>query len=171
MLLQTSPEHPKVVFCDESQEKVFSQDGGYFDFDNGIEVTVPPHTGPGSSKVVIKSRPGFVVKKNCVLPQGVRPASPSYFVSSEESEGSKRNGNYVITIEHHADEEVQKLVILQADSNPEKSGLDYVYNYKAVPKSNTEFLPGENKGKLTTSHITEPGKFFSVGVNCGETAR
>ena len=41
-----NPSYPDATFFDEPQEKAFYTGGGHADFDNGIEITVPPHAVP-----------------------------------------------------------------------------------------------------------------------------
>ena len=144
-LLQ-NPSYPDVTFFDDPQEKVFSSSGGHVDFDNGVEITVPPLAVPLGTTVSVKVQPSFAPKDVFVMPQGIHSASPSYLITN----GSKLDGDVTLTLE-----------FLQADTTPQTSDSASVYEYKEVPEATTEFLPGETTGRLTTRRLSD--KFVKVG--------
>ena len=159
-LLQ-NPSYPDVTFFDDPQEKVLSSSGGHVDFDNGVEITVPPLAVPLGTTVRVKVQPSFAPKDVFVMPQGIHSASPSYLITS----GSKLDGDVTLTLEHHVrvstDDDANDLLFLQADTTPQTSDSASVYEYKEVPEATTEFLPGETTGRLTTRRLSD--KFVKVG--------
>ena len=100
------------------------------------------------------------------MPQGIQSASPSYFISSDDS--FSLDGEVTVTMEHHVrvstSEEANDLLFLQADPTPDE---EHVYKYRAVSEGRSEFTPGENKGRLITRHL--PQRFLKVGLcqRCG----
>ena len=159
-LLQ-NPSYPDVTFFDDPQEKVFSSSGGHVDFDNGVEISVPPRAVPLGTTVSVKVQPSFAPKDVFVMPQGIHSASPSYLITS----GSKLDGDVTLTLEHHVkvstDDDANDLLFLQADTTPQTSDSASVYEYKEVPEAKADFLPGENTGTLTTRRLSD--KFVKVG--------
>ena len=160
-LLFQNPFYPEVTFFDEPQEKVFSSIDGHADFDNGVEITVPPRAVSPGTTVSVKVQPSFAPKDVFVLPQGVHSASPSYLITGS----SKLDGDVTLTLEHHVrvsnDDDANDLMFLQADTTPQISDSATVYEYKEVPEAKAEFLPGENTGKLTARRLSD--KFVKVG--------
>ena len=157
-LRQTSA-HPGVTFYDhEPQEREFPSTGGHADFNNGVEVTVPPHTVPTGSTSGVKVHPGFAPSDVFVMPEGIQSASPSYLISCEGSAGQE----VTVTMEHHVGvstrEEADDLLFLQADPTPSEG---CVYKYREVSEGRSEFTPGENTGRLTTRHLSQ--KFLKIG--------
>ena len=134
---------------------------GHVDFDNGVEITVAPRAVPLGTTVSVKVQPSFAPKDVFVMPQGIHSASPSYLITS----GSKLDGDVTLTLEHHVrvstDDDANDLMFLQADTTPQTSDSASVYEYKEVPESRTEFLPGETTGRLTTRRLSD--KFVKVG--------
>ena len=161
-LIQNSS-YPDVTFFDEPQEKAFSSSGGHVDFDNGIEITVPPRAVPSGTTVSVKVQPNFAPTDVFVMPQGIHSASPSYLITGSDS---KLDGDVTLTMEHHVNvstnDDAKDLLFLQADTTPQTSDSASVYEYKEVPEARAEFLPGENSGKLTTRRF--PFKFFKIGL-------
>ena len=149
---------------DEPQKRKFTSSGGHADFDNGLEVTVPPNTVQPGSAVEIRVQPSFAPKDTFVMPQDVQSASPTYLFSSENS--SCLNGEVTVTMEHHVEvstkEEANDLLFLEADSSPKRSASGCTYQFQEVKEGRSEFTPGENKGRLTTKYLTK--KFFKVGL-------
>ena len=94
------------------------------------------------------------------MPEGTQSASPSYLISSDSSDGLNAEVN--VTMEHHVRvstrEEADNLIFLQADSTPSE---ERVYRYQEVLEGRSEFTPGENKGRLTTIHLSE--RFLKIG--------
>ena len=123
--LYRTPTHPDVTFFDKPQEREFHSEG-HVDFNNGVEVTIPPCTIPPRSTVGVKVHPAFAPSNIFVMPEGIRSASPSYLISSEGSAGI--NGEVTVTMEHHVRvptrEEADDLLFLQADSTPNE---EHVY--------------------------------------------
>ena len=162
--LHCSSIHPNVTFCEEPQERKFTSSGGQADFDNGVAVTVPPNTVQPGSAVEIKVQPSFAPKDTFVMPQDVQSASPTYLFTSESS--SCLNREVTVTMEHHVrvstKEEADNLLFLEADSSPKRSASDCTYQFKEVKEGRSEFIPGENKGRLTTKHVSR--KFFKIGL-------
>ena len=164
-LCQTSA-YPKVTFYGEPQEREFSFTGGHADFNNGVEVTVPPRAISPEYTVGVRVQPGFAPSDVFVMPEGIQSASPSYLISSYSSDGL--NGEATVTMEHHVRastrEEADDLIFLQADSTPSE---ERVYRYSEVSEGRSEFTPGENKGRLTTRHLSQ--RFLKVGLcqRCG----
>ena len=156
-----NPSYPDVTFFDVPQKKVLSSSGGHVDFDNGVEITVPPRSVPLGTTVSVKVQPSFAPKDVFVMPQGIHSASPSYLITS----GSKLDGEVTLTLEHHVkvstDDDANDLLFLQADTTPQTSDSASVYEYKEVPEARTEFLPGETTGRLTTRRLSD--KFVKVG--------
>ena len=156
-----NPSYPDVTFFDDPQEKVLSSSGGHVDFDNGVEITVPPCAVPLGTTVSVKVQHSFAPKDVFVMPQGIHSASPSYLITS----GSKLDGDVTLTLEHHVkvstDDDANDLLFLQADTTPQTSDSASVYEYKEVPEARTEFLPGETTGRLTTRRLSD--KFVKVG--------
>ena len=152
--------YPKVTFYDEPQEREFPSTGGHADFNNGIEVTVSPQAIPPGSTVGIKVQPGFAPSDVFLMPEGIQSASPSYLISSDDLAG--QNGEVTINMEHHVrvstKEEADDLLFLQADPTPSEG---HVYKYREVSEGRPEFIPGENKGKLTTKQLAT--KFLKIG--------
>ena len=156
--------HPNVTFCDEPQERKFTSSGGQADFDNGVEVTVPPNAVQSGSAIEIKVQPSFASKDTFVMPQDVQSASPSYLFLSESA--SNLNQEITVAMEHHVQvstrEEADNLLFLEADSSPKSSVSGCSYQFQEVKEGRSKFTPGENRGKLTTKHLTR--KFFKVGL-------
>ena len=94
------------------------------------------------------------------MPEGIQSASPSYLISSDGSAGL--NGEVTVTMEHHVRvstrEEADNLIFLQADPTPREGR---VYKYQEVSEGRSEFTPGENKGRLTTRHLSQ--RFLKIG--------
>ena len=161
-LMQNSS-YPDVTFFDEPQEKAFSSSGGHTDFDNGVEITVPPHAVPPGTTVSVKVQPSFASKDVFVMPQGTHSASPSYLITGS---GSEFDGDVTLTMDHHVnvstDDDAKDLLFLQAETTPQTSDSAGVYEYKEVPEARAEFLPGENSGKLTIRRFSF--KFFKIGL-------
>ena len=159
-LLQ-NPSYPDVTFFDDPQEKVLSSSGCHVDFNNGVEITVPPRAVPPGTTVSVKVQSSFAPKDVFVMPQGIDSASPSYLITN----GSKLDGDVTLTLEHHVkvstSDDANDLLFLQADTTPQTSDSANVYEYKEVPEARAEFLPGENTGKLTTGRLSD--KFVKVG--------
>ena len=155
-LCQTST-HPKVTFYDEPQEREFPSSGDHTDFNNGVEISVPPEAIPPESTVKVKVQPAFASNDVFVMPEDIQSASPSYLISS-----SSRNGEVTVTMEHHVEvttrEEADDLVFLEADPIP---GEGDVYKYQEVTEGKSEFTPEVRKGKLITRHLSE--KFLKIG--------
>ena len=130
-----------------------------------MEVTIPPHTVPHGSTVGIKIQPGFASSDVFVMPEGVQPASPSYLMTDESS--TNLNGEVTVTMEHHVKvttkEEASDLLFLRADMSPKVSGSNHIYEYQKVLDGRAEFIPGKNKGTLTTRHKQISKKFLKVG--------
>ena len=164
-LCQTSI-YPNITFYDEPQEREFTSSGDHADFDNGVEVTVPPLTVPPGSTVRVKVQPGFASKDVFLMPEGILSASPSYLISSEGSAGLNRE--ITVTMEHHVRvstrEEADDLLFLCAHSSPKRSGSQYLYEYQEVSEGRSEFTPGENKGRLTTSRQLS-NEFIKIGIS------
>ena len=164
-LLETAM-HPNVTFFAEPQQRDFTSSGGHADFDNGVEVTVLPDTVPSGSTMGIRIQPGFAPSDVFVMPNGIRSASPSYLISEDDT--ANPDGELTVTMEHHVTvstrEEANDLLFLQANSSPKVSGLNNVYEYQEVPEGRAFFMPGRNKGRLTTKpkHISR--KFLKVGL-------
>ena len=156
-----NPCYPDVTFFNEPQEKAFSSSGGHVDFDNGVEITVPPRAVPPGTTISVKVQPSFASKDVFVMPQGIHSASPSYLITGS----SKLDGDVTLTLEHHVkvstDDDANDLLFLQADTTPQTSDSASVYEYKEVPDARAEFLPEENTGKLTTRTLSD--KFVKVG--------
>ena len=157
--------YPGVTFYGEPQEREFSFTGGHADFNNGVEATVPPHTISPGYTVGVRVQPGFAPSDVFVMPEGIQSASPSYLISSDGS--ADLNGEATVTMEHHVRvstrEEADDLLFLQADPSPSEG----CYKYQKVLEGRSEFTPGENKGRLTTRHLSE--RFLKVGLcqRCG----
>ena len=156
--------YPEVTFYDEPQEKEFISSGGHADFDNGVEITVPPDVLPGSIvKITVQSSiaPCYDFK----LPSDLSSASPAYLISIEGT--TSPDGEITIVMEHHVKlttkEEADDLVFLQADSTPVRK---HIYEFEKVKEGRSEFTPGENKGKLTIKPFPGP-KFFKIGFRGG----
>ena len=162
--LRQTTAQPSITFYDEPREKGFISSGGHADFNNGVEVTVPPHTVPPGSTVEVKVQPGFAPSDVFVMPEGIQSASPSYLISSEGSAGL--NGEVTVTMEHHVGvstrEEASNLVFLQADSVPRQSASGCVYEYREVSDGRSEFTPGETRGRLILRSLRK--KLFKVGL-------
>ena len=98
------------------------------------------------------------------MPQDVQSASPSYLFSSEGSSNLSRE--VTVSMEHHVrvstKEEADNLLFLEADSSPNRSVSGCTYQFQEVKEGRSEFTPGENKGRLTTKHVSR--KFFKVGL-------
>ena len=160
-LLQ-NPTYPDVTFFDDPQENVLSSSGGHVDFDNGVEITVPPRAVPPGTTVSVKVQSSFAPKDVFVMPQGIHSASPSYLITKS---GSKLDGDVTLTLEHHVkvstDDDANDLLFLQADTTPHTSDSASVYEYNEVPEARTEFFPGETTGRLTTRRLSD--KFVKVG--------
>ena len=96
------------------------------------------------------------------MPQDIRSASPSYFITGSNSE---LDGDMTLSLEHHVklntDDDAKDLLFLQADATPQSSDSASVYEYKEVPDVREEFHAGENRGQLTTRQFSF--KFFKVG--------
>ena len=157
------PSHPNVTFFAEPKEKVFSSSGGHVDFDNGVEITVPPRAVPLETTITVKVQPSFAPSDVFVMPQGIHSASPNYLITRS---GSTLNRDVTLTFKHHVkvrnEEDANDLTFLHADSSPSRSDSQLsVYEYKEVPEAKAEFLPGENTGKLTTRRFSN--KFVKVG--------
>ena len=111
-------------------------------------------------------QPGFAPSDVFVMPEGIQSASPSYLISSDCSAGL--NGEITVTMEHHVREstreEADDLLFLQADPIPVKGS---VYRYRNMSEGRSEFTPGENKGRLSTRHLSE--RFLKIGYcqKCG----
>ncbi len=158
-LLQT-PTQPNVTFIGKPVRKVFTSSGGHADFDNGVEVTVPANAlSPGSS-ARITVQPSLAPRGVFVLPEGIASASPAYLITSEGL-----SGEATVDMEHHVKvtsrQDADDLSFLEAESSPTRSSDGLVYQYHEVPKDNTEFSPGTNRGRLTL--FTRLKKFFKVG--------
>ena len=164
-LCQTSI-YPNITFYDEPQEREFTSSGDHADFDNGVEVTVPPHIVPPGSTVRVKVQPSFAPSDVFVMPEGIQSASPSYFISSDSS--ADLNGEITVTMEHHVRvstrEEADDLLFLCAHSSPKRSGSQYLYKYQEVSEGRSEFTPGENKGRLTTTRQLS-NEFLKIGIS------
>ena len=164
-LCQTSM-YPNITFYDEPQEREFPSIGGHADFDNGVEVTVPPHTVPPGSTVRVKVQPSFAPKDVFVMPEGIWSASPSYLISRDSS--ADVNGEITVTMEHHVTvptkEEADSLLFLHAHSSPKRSGSQYLYEYQEVSEGRSEFTPGGNKGRLTTRQQLS-NEFIKIGLS------
>ena len=113
-------EQPEITFYDKPQQRVFTFTGGHLDFNNGVEVTVPPQAIPPECTLEVKVQPGFASSDVFVMPEGVHSASPSYLISNNSSAGL--NGEVTVTMEHHVRvsslEEADNLLFLQADPTP-----------------------------------------------------
>ena len=157
-----NPSYPDVTFFDDPQEKVLTSSGGHVDFENGVEITVPPRAVPPRTTISVKAQPIFAPKDVIVMPQGIHSASPSYLITSS---GSKLDGDVTLTLEHHVkvstDDDANHLLFLQADTTPQTSDSASIYEYKEVSKARAEFLPGETTGRLTTRRLSD--KFVKVG--------
>ena len=160
-LHQTSA-HPDVTFYNEPQEKEFTSSGGHADFENGVKVTVPANAVPAGIAVGIMVQPSLAPKDVFVMPEGIQSASPSYLISGDDL---NKDTGVTLSMEHHVlvstQEEADDLLFLQADSSPKRSGSKSVYEYREVPQGRSEFIPGENKGRLML--ITQLKKFFKIG--------
>ena len=158
--LRQTTTQPNITFYDEPKEETFTSSGGHADFNNGVEVTVPPDTIPPGSTVGFKVQPGFASSDVFKMPKSVESASPSYLITSTSDHHLK--GEVIVTMEHHVKvstrEEADDLVFLQADPFPGQSG---VYKYKKVSEGRSEFTPGEKKGKLSVKYFNE--KLIKVG--------
>ncbi len=158
-LLQT-PTQPKVTFIGEPVSEVFNSSGGHADFDNGVKVTVPASAVSPGSSARITVQPSLASRSVFVLPEGIVSAGPAYLISSEGL-----SGEVTVDMEHHVNvtsrEDADDLAFLEADSSPTRLGGGLVYQYHEVPKGNTEFTPGANRGRLTL--YTRLKKFFKVG--------
>ncbi len=158
-LHQTSA-HPDVTFYDVPQEKEFTSSGGHADFDNGVQVTVPPNVVPAGTSVSIKVQPSLASKDVFVMPEGIQSASPSYLIS-----GEGLNGEVTLSMEHHVrvstHQEADDLLFLQADSSPKRSGSKSMYEYWEVEEGRSKFTPGGNTGRLTLG--TRLKNFFKIG--------
>ncbi|XP_064385034.1 uncharacterized protein LOC135333939 isoform X4 [Halichondria panicea] len=158
-LHQTSA-HPNVTFYGEPQEKEFTSSGGYADFDNGVEVTVPANAVPAGTSVSIKVQPSLAPKDVFVMPEGIQSASPSYLIF-----GEGLNGEVTLSMEHHVrvstQQEADDLLFLQADSSPKRCGSKSVYEYREVLEGRSEFTPGGDTGGLTLG--TRLKNFFKIG--------
>ena len=158
-LHQTSA-HPDVTFYDVPQEKEFTSSGGHADFDNGVQVAVPPNVVPAGTSVSIKVQPSLASKDVFVMPEGIQSASPSYLIS-----GEGLNGEVTLSMEHHVrvstHQEADDLLFLQADSSPKRSGSKSMYEYQEVQEGRSEFTPGGNTGRLTLG--TRLKNFFKIG--------
>ena len=156
-----NPSYPDVTFFNKPQEKDVSSNGGHVNFDNGVEITVPPHAVPPGTTISVKVQPSFAPKDVFVMPQGIHSASPSYLITGS----SQLDGDVTLTLEHHikvsTDNDANDLLFLQADMTPQTADSASVYEYKEVPEARAEFLPGENTGKLTTRQLSD--KFVKVG--------
>ena len=155
-----NPSYPGVTFFDEPQEKVLSSRGGQANFDNGLEIAVSNQSASKETTAAIKVQSSFAPKDVFVIPPGIRSASPSYLIRRSSSESF---GDVTLTLEHHVNvktrEDAKDLLFLHADSTPDSKSQ---YEYKQVQEGKSEFLPGENTGKLTTKHFSH--KFFKVGL-------
>ena len=164
-LVQTST-HPRVTFYDEPQKREFPSTGSHYDFKNGVEIAITPQAVSPESTFEVKVQPGFAPSDVFVMPEGVQSASPSYLISSTCSAGL--NGEVTVTMEHNVrvstKEEADDLLFLQADPIPSKG---CIYKYRDVSEGKSEFSPGENKGKLTSRHLSE--RFLKIGFcqKCG----
>ncbi len=163
--LHQYPEYPGVTFHDPPVERQFNSSGEHADFNNGVEVIVPAGAVSSSDwdTVNITVQPSFVDQHVFVLPEGIVSASPSYLITMEGM-----TGNVTVIIEAHVSitsrEDADNLCFLEADSSPTRSGDRSVYKYSEVPKNNTEFSPGKNKGRLTLSvAVIRIKKFFKIG--------
>ena len=159
-----NPSYPDVTFFDEPQEKALSSSGGHVDFDNGVEITVPPRAVPLGATVSVKVQPSFAPKDVFVMPQGIHSAGPSYLITTRSD--AELDRDVTLTLEHHVnvstDDDANDLLFLQADTTPQSSDSASVYEYKEVPEARTEFLPGESRGRLTTRRFSF--KFFKIGL-------
>ena len=98
--LHQSSTYPNVTFYDEPQEEKFTSSGGHTDFNNGVEVTVPPHVVPPGSTLGVKVQPGFASSDVFVMPEGIQSASPSYLIS-QRKDSADLNGEITVVMEHH----------------------------------------------------------------------
>ena len=157
--------HPGVIFYDEPQERIFTSSGGHSDFDNGVEITVPPNIIPQGLSMGIRVQPSLAPKDVFVLPEGIQSASPSYLISKEGS--TNLGGEVTLSMEHHVSvptkEDADDLLFLGAGSSPRRSGSLCVYEYKELVHGRSEFIPGDNKGRLTTAELSK--KFLKIGLN------
>ena len=109
----------------------------------------------------VKVQPSFASNDVFVMPEGVRPASPSYLISCN----SQTDRKVAVTIEHYVRvttrEEADELVLLQANPTPSEGD---VYKYQEVSEGESEFIPGERKGRLTcTTGQLLKEKFLKIG--------
>ena len=162
--LMQNPSYPDVTFFDEPQEKAFSSSGRHVDFDNGVEITVPPRAVPLGTTVSVKVQPSFAPKDVFVMPQGIHSASPSYLITAGRD--TELDRDVTLTLEHHVkvstNDDASDLLFLQADTTPQSSDSASVYEYQEVPEARAEFLPGESRGRLTTRRFSF--KFFKIGL-------
>ena len=160
-LLQNAS-YPEVTFFDDPQEKHFTSSGGHADFENGLEITIPPHVDQPGASTSVTVQPSLAPSHVFVLPHDIHSASPSYLIKGK---GPGLADEVTLTIEHHVnvkkEEDANNLLFLHADATPTMSDSKSLYEYKEVPEAKVEFDPKENKGRLTTrlSH----NKFFRVG--------
>ena len=122
---------------------------------NGVEVTVFPNTIPPNSTLKVKVQPAFASSNVFVVPKGFNSASPAYLISCNQ------NVTITVTMEHHARACTSKrLTFLQANSTP-NDGQAYKYEEVLESEGRSEFISGENKGRLANGHVS--GKFLKVG--------
>lgn len=166
--------HPGVTFFDKPQEKEFTSTGGHADFENGIEVTIQPDAVTPGSKLKITVQPSLAPRDVFLMPEGVQSASPSYFISSKGT--ANQTEEVTVTVEHHTTastrEEAEDLLFLQANSSPKRSGSSHVYEYQEIAAANgtSEFIAGENKGRLTTKLGCLTKKILKVGLRTNTDA-
>ena len=159
-LLQTITQ-PNITFFNEPKEKKFTSSGGHANFNNGVEVTVPPETVLSGSTMGVKVQPSFASSDVFVMPVGIQSASPSYLISSDYSNGLKQE--VTLTMEHHVKvstrEEANDLVFLQADSISRQSS---VYEYHDMFDGRSEFTPGSRKGSVRLKSLRK--RFIKIGL-------
>ena len=167
--------HPGVTFYDKPQEKEFTSTGGHADFENGVEVTIQPDAITSGSKLEMTVQPSFAPSDVFLMPEGVQSASPTYLISRKGSANLTKE--VTVTVEHHTKvstrEEAQDLLFLQANSSPKRSGSGHVYEYQEIAAGNgrSEFIAGENKGRLTARLRRLSKKFLKVGLRAQTNTR
>ena len=159
-----NPSFPDVTFLGEPLVKGLTCDGEHHDFQNGIEITIPPCAVRQDSTCSISVQPSFAPGDVFSLPRDVVSASPSFLVSGTGDELEKE---IALSMEHSvkvADEQdAQDLLFLQASATPKVSAnAKTVYEFKEVADLKSEFKSTGNKGKLSiTRRLSE--RFLKIG--------
>ena len=161
--LITNPSFPDVTFLGEPQVKSLSCNEDHHDFQNGIELTIPPCAIRQDSTCSISVQSSFAPESVFSLPRDVVPASPSFLISGTGDELEKE---ITLSMEHNVkltdEQDTQDLLFLQARATPKISNAKTVYEFEEVADLKSEFKSTENKGRLSiTRRLSE--RFLKIG--------